>query len=110
MANNNLKQFTDDNFDAEVKKDTGLVLVDFWATWCGPCRIIGPMIEELASVYAGKVKMGKMSTEENQTVPSSLGILAIPTIILFKGGEEVDRVTGAVTKEKFEEMIDKALG
>lgn len=110
MANNNLKQFTDDNFDAEVKKDTGLVLVDFWATWCGPCRIIGPMIEELAGVYAGKVKMGKMSTEENQTVPSSLGILAIPTIVLFKGGEEVDRVTGAVTKEKFKEMIDKALG
>ena len=102
-------KFTDDNFEQEVLKAEGLVVVDFWATWCGPCKMIAPILEALAEDYQGKVKIGKLSTEENQKVPTDLGVQAIPTVILFKDGKEVDRVMGAAPKEAFIKLIKKGL-
>ena len=102
-------KFTDDNFEEEVLKAGEPVLVDFWATWCGPCKMVAPTIEALAEEYQGRVKVGKLSTEENQKVPADLGVQAIPTVILFKDGKEVDRVMGAAPKEAFVELIKKGL-
>ena len=104
-----MAKFTDGNFEEEVLKAGGPVVVDFWATWCGPCKMIAPTLEALAEEYKGKVKIGKLSTEENQKVPADLGVQAIPTVVLFKDGKEVDRVTGAAPKETFVELIKKGL-
>ena len=103
MAN----QVTDAVFEAEVLKSDIPVLVDFWAPWCGPCRAMGPVIDELAEEYAGKVKICKMNVDENSASPSKYGIRAIPTLILFNAGEVVDQTTGAVSKSSIKEMISK---
>ncbi|MFW5722119.1 MAG: thioredoxin [Desulfohalobiaceae bacterium] len=101
---------TDSNFESEVLQCDLPVLVDFWAPWCGPCRAIAPVVEELAKEYAGQVKVAKMNVDENPNSPSKFGIRAIPTLILFKGGEVVDQVTGAVSKASIKELIsEKAL-
>lgn len=100
-------QVTDGNFDQEVLKSPLPVLVDFWAPWCGPCRAMGPIIDELAGEYEGKVKICKMNVDENSASPSRFGIRAIPTLILFKGGEVVDQSTGAVSKSSIKDMIEK---
>jgi len=100
-------QVTDSNFEAEVLQCDLPVLVDFWAPWCGPCRALGPVIEELAGEYAGQVKIAKMNVDENPNTPSKYGIRAIPTLILFKGGEVLDQVTGAVSKSSIKEMISQ---
>jgi thioredoxin 1 len=102
--------FTDTNFQKEVIDSDTLVVVDFWASWCGPCQMIGPVIEELATEYEGKVKIGKMSVEENEKIPQELGIQSIPAIKFFKGGKEVDQILGGQPKEVFKEMIDKYMG
>jgi len=100
-------QVTDGNFDQEVLKSPVPVLVDFWAPWCGPCRAMGPIIDELAVEFEGKVKICKMNVDENSASPSRFGIRAIPTLILFKGGEVVDQSTGAVSKSSIKDMIAK---
>jgi thioredoxin 1 len=92
---------TDSNFDSEVEKHE-LIVVDFWAPWCGPCRMVGPVIEELASEYAGKVAFGKLNVDENITVPSRFGVRGIPTLIIFKEGMAVDTIVGAYPKSHIE--------
>jgi thioredoxin 1 len=100
-------QVTDGNFDAEVLKCDLPVLVDFWAPWCGPCRAMGPIIDELANEFTGQIKICKMNVDENSASPSKFGIRAIPTLILFKNGEVVDQTTGAVSKSSIKDMIAK---
>lgn len=92
------KQFTDSNFDSEVLKSDKPVLVDFWAEWCGPCRMVGPIVEEIARDFDGKVSVGKMNVDENMDIPSKYGIRSIPTLMIFKNGELVDKIVGAVPK------------
>lgn len=101
---------TDASFEADVLNSDVPVLVDFWAPWCAPCRIVGPVVEEIAGEYGGKIKVGKVNTDENQTRAGSLGIRGIPTLILFKDGKEADRVVGAVPKAMLTQMIDRAIG
>lgn len=104
------EQITDATFDMQVLKSDQPVLLDFWAPWCGPCRALGPVIEELASEYAGRVQIGKMNVDENPVTPGKYGIRAIPTLILFKNGEAVEQVTGAVSKDVIKNILDsKAL-
>lgn len=104
------EQITDATFDMQVLKSDQPVLLDFWAPWCGPCRALGPVIEELASEYAGRVQIAKMNVDENPVTPGKYGIRAIPTLILFKNGEAVEQVTGAVSKDAIKNILDsKAL-
>jgi thioredoxin 1 len=102
-------QVTDDNFEQEILKSNIPALVDFWAAWCGPCRAIAPVVEELAKDYAGKVKVAKMNVDENSKTPVKYGIRAIPTLILFKNGDVVDQITGAVSKSQIDNAIKKML-
>jgi thioredoxin 1 len=103
----NVLAVTDDTFDAEVLKSDLPALVDFWASWCGPCRAIGPVVEELAEEYAGKVKVAKLNVDESPKTPGQYGIRAIPTLIMFKDGEVVDQITGAVSKSHIETALQK---
>jgi thioredoxin 1 len=106
----NLHEFTDANFDDEVLQSSEPVLVDFWAPWCGPCRMLMPTIEQLSDEFAGKVKIGKVNTDENQGTAASYGITSIPTVMLFKNGEMVDKVVGAPGKDHFVNMLKTAVG
>ncbi len=103
----NIAEINDDNFDEAIENQKTPVLVDFWAPWCGPCRAIGPMIEELADSYAGKVEFKKCNVDDNPVSPSKFGIKSIPTLIFFKDGKVADQVVGIVAKSKLEEIIDK---
>lgn len=104
------QQITDANFDEMVIKSDIPVLLDFWAPWCGPCRAVGPIIDELATEYEGKVRIVKMNVDENPTTPSRFQVRAIPTLIIFKNGEAVEQITGAVTKATLKDMLaQKAL-
>ncbi|HIJ78576.1 MAG: thioredoxin [Desulfobulbaceae bacterium] len=109
MASDKVIQVSDGDFDARALKSDVPFLLDFWAPWCGPCKAIGPVIDELADEFAGKLKIGKMNVDDNPATPGKYGIRAIPTLILFKGGEVVDQVTGAVGKKQLAAMIEKAL-
>ena len=99
----------DDNFDAEVGQSEIPVLVDFWAPWCSPCLVVAPVIEKLAEEYKGRCKFGKLNVDENPVTAGRFGIRSIPTLILFKDGQVVDKVVGAVPKENIEDLIKKAL-
>jgi thioredoxin 1 len=109
MASENVKAFTDANFDREVLQADIPVLVDFWATWCAPCKAVAPLIDAVADEYTGKVKVGKVNVDENQATPGKYGVRGIPTIILFKGGVVIDQVVGAVPKSQMDALIAKAL-
>ncbi len=100
---------TDSNFDSEVAKSAVPVLVDFWAEWCGPCRLMGPILDEIAPVYKGKLKIGKLNVDENQDAPTKFGVMNIPTMIVFKGGKEAERIVGAMSKSDLQKKLDKAL-
>ena len=109
MAGNNVVQITDANFEEEVVKSATPVLVDFWAEWCQPCRRLAPTIEKLATDYAGKIKVGKLDTDANHATASKFGISAIPTVILFKGGEIAHKLVGLRGEKDFREALDAAL-
>ena len=108
MAGANVLELTDSNFQSEVLDSQQPVLVDFWAPWCGPCRKIAPMIDELASEYAGAVRVGKVNIDDNQESAMSYGIEAIPTLILFKGGQPQQRFQGIPAKSRLQEAMDAA--
>jgi len=100
---------TDSSFDAEVIQSEVPVLVDFWAPWCGPCRMVAPVVEEIAGQYEGQVKVVKVNTDENPNVASQFGIRSIPTLMIFKGGQRVDMVVGAVPKTTLAQTLEKYL-
>jgi len=108
MASENVQHVTDSTFDQLVKSPTP-VLVDFWAEWCMPCKRIAPTVEQLATDYAGRLTVAKMNVDENSDVPMRFGIRGIPTLMLFKGGELVDTVVGAVAKDTIKKMVDSHL-
>lgn len=103
------KEFTDANFEAEVLQSDKLTMVDFWAEWCGPCRAIGPVVEELATAYAGKVNIGKVNVDNNPNISTQFGITSIPAILFIKNGEVVDKQIGAVPKSVLDKKIQANL-
>ena len=100
---------SDDNFEAEVLKSDKPVLIDFWAAWCGPCRMIAPIVEELASEYTGKVKIGKLDVDNNQQTAIKYGVRSIPTLLVFKNGEVKETIIGAVPKAQIQHKLDSVI-
>ena len=107
MGSSNVKHTTDANFERDVLGIGKAAIVDFWATWCAPCRAIAPIIDELADQYAGKLDVFKVDIDNNPETPARFGVRGIPTVILFKNGKVVDQVVGAVPKAQIEELIKK---
>jgi thioredoxin 1 len=110
MASENVLALTDANFDTEVLKSTQPVLVDFWAVWCGPCRMVAPLIDALAEEYKGRVKVGKVDTDSNRSTAMRFQIQSIPTIMLFKNGQLIQRYVGGRAKKELAAALDAALG
>jgi thioredoxin 1 len=106
MAGQNVQEFTDQNFEEQVLKSTQPVLVDFWAEWCMPCRMLAPTIEKIAADYAGKVKVGKVDTDANREISIKYGISAIPTVILFKNGQVAQKFVGLRQERDFKAALD----
>ena len=110
MAGSHTLEFSDQNFEEDVLKSPQPVLVDFWATWCGPCRMMSPTVDAIAAEYAGRAKVGKLNVDENLTVASRYGIRSIPTLLLFKAGQIQEQVVGAAPKDVINRLLDKYLG
>ncbi len=109
MASELCMTFTEQNFDEEVLQSKDVVLVDFWASWCGPCRMVSPVIDELASDFAGKAKVGKVNVDEQPALAQKYRVMTIPTVAVFKNGELVDKKIGAFPKSEFAKMLQAAL-
>jgi thioredoxin 1 len=109
MAGSHTLEFSDQNFEQDVLKSPQPVLVDFWATWCGPCRMMAPTVDAIAAEYAGRAKVGKLNVDENLTVASRYGIRSIPTLLLFKAGQIQEQVVGTATKDAVKRLLDKHL-
>ena len=106
----NVAEVSDQNFETDVIKSETPVLVDFWAPWCGPCRAIAPVVEELAGEYQGKVSFAKLNTDDNQRTAMQYGIMSIPTLLVFRGGNEVARVVGVQSKQNLKKTLDSVVG
>ena len=102
-------EINESNFENEVKKSEVPVMIDFWAAWCGPCRMIAPFVEEASSTYDGKLKVGKLDVDNNQRIASEYAIMSIPAVLFFKNGQVVDQVIGAIPKKALFDKIDKVL-
>jgi thioredoxin 1 len=109
MANDLIKHTTDATFEADVLKSTTPVLVDYWAEWCGPCKMIAPILDEVATAYNGKLQIAKMNVDDNREIPAKFGIRGIPTLMLFKGGELVATKVGALSKTQLTAFIDQQM-
>jgi len=109
MANPNVKEVSDSSFDGDILKSSVPVLVDFWAPWCGPCRSVAPVIDDLATQYAGKLKVAKINVDESTEVAMRYQITSIPTFIVFKNGQVADRALGALPRSEFVKLIDRNL-
>jgi thioredoxin len=109
MASELIKHISDTSFEADVLKSSGPVLVDYWAEWCGPCKMIAPVLDELATTYQGKLTIAKMNVDENREIPAKFGIRGIPTLMLFKNGELAATKVGAMNKAQLSAFIDQSL-
>ena len=109
MDNDNIVTLNQNNFDDEVINSNIPVLVDFWASWCGPCRMIAPIVDQIANEYAGKVKVSKVNVDEQNELAARYRVMSIPTLFIFKGGKVIDQIVGARPKSDLEAMLDKAL-
>jgi len=107
MASNDVFEVTDSDFDQRVLKSEQPVMVDFWAAWCGPCKALAPIVEEVASEYNGKVKVGKMDVDKNTATPFRYGIRGIPTLLIFKNGQVKEQIVGYVAKEAIQQALNK---
>ena len=110
MASNAIMEVNVSNFDQDVLKSEKPVLIDFWAAWCGPCRALAPIVDELATAYEGKVTVAKMDVDRNTATPMRYGVRGIPTLLVFKGGQVKEQIVGYVPKEQIQKAIDKHLG
>lgn len=109
MASDAIYEVTDATFDKEVLQSDGPVLIDFWATWCGPCKALAPVVDEIAKSYKGRVKVAKMDVDKNMSTPQRYGVRGIPTLLIFKGGQVRDQIVGFVPREAIEKALDKSL-
>lgn len=109
MASEAIMEVTDANFDKDVLKADQPVLIDFWAAWCGPCRALAPIVDEVAQSYSGRVKIGKMDVDKNMSTPQRYGVRGIPTLLIFKGGQVKEQIVGYVSRDVIERALDKNL-
>ena len=110
MASNAIFEVTDSNFDQDVLKSDQPVLVDFWAAWCGPCRALAPIVDELAQQFQGKIKVGKMDVDSNSATPMRYKVTGIPTLLVFKGGQVVEQLVGYRPKDAIQQALEKHIG